>query len=379
SNTNEKLVKETLAGYLDAMVLVMRKDVEQDRRIADTQNAIIAAGSLAVLLFGASNFAAGAFSFGKLTALTAYTFAIFGYVRYSQWQFRSILKMTSNYRALLQTMEEPAEAYDAGRALEIKGDVEFKDVRFRYREDRPVLEHVGFSAKHGQRIALVGESGEGKTTLVDLLARYYRPQGGAILVDGVDVNDINLLSLRSQMAYVPQDLTLFHDTIGFNIRVGRPDATEEDVRKAADLAHLDAFIESLPDKYATVVGERGLKLSGGERQRVALARAFLRDPKILVLDEPTAHLDSKTEEFIRHSLETLMAGRTTFIIAHRLRTVLDADLILVLKDGRIAEQGTHGELLKRGGTYAALLKAQGAFISPDAPLPGGDGNGPGRH
>ncbi len=379
SNTNEALVKETLGKHLAEMVVVMHKDIALDRRISDRQNAIIAAGSFAVLLFGASNFAAGGFTFGKLTALTAYTFAIFGYVRYSQWQFRSILKMTSNYRALLRAMEEPAEAYSDGRALAIKGDVEFRDVRFRYREDRPVLEHVSFDAKHGQRIALVGESGEGKTTLVDLLARYYRPQGGAILVDGVDVNDINLLSLRSQMAYVPQDLTLFHDTIGFNIRVGRPDAAEEDVRKAADLAHLDAFIESLPDKYGTVVGERGLKLSGGERQRVALARAFLRDPKILVLDEPTAHLDSKTEEFIRHSLETLMAGRTTFIIAHRLRTVLDADLILVLKDGRIAERGTHGELLKKGGAYAALLRAQGAFISPDTPLPGSDGNGPGAH
>jgi ATP-binding cassette subfamily B protein len=167
------------------------------------------------------------------------------------------------------------------------------------------------------------------------------------------------------MAYVPQDLTLFHESIGFNIRYGRTDATDAEVAAAAQFAKLDAFIEELPEKYATLVGERGMKLSGGERQRIALARAFLRDPRILVLDEPTAHLDSKTEEHVRQSLETLMRGRTTFIIAHRLRTVMDADKILVLKDGRIAESGTHAELVQKNGAYAALLKAQGGFISPD--------------
>ena len=160
------------------------------------------------------------------------------------------------------------------------------------------------------------------------------------------------------MAYVPQDLTLFHETIGFNIIYGRPDAKQDDVIEAARLAHLHEFVESLPDKYKTVVGERGLKLSGGERQRVALARAFLRNPRILILDEPTAHLDSKTENSIQDSLRQLMAGRTTFVIAHRLRTVAEADVILVLKDGRIAESGTHDELAKRGGIYAELLRAQ---------------------
>lgn len=365
SNSNEDLVKETLAKRLDDMLAVMRKDVALDRRIVDRQNAIVAVGSFAVLLIGVRNFSAGEATFGTLTALIAYTFAIFGYVKYSQWQFRSVLKLTANYRTLRQTMDEqPPEDYAGGEPKVIRGDVEFHDVRFRYREDRPILEDVSFTAKVGEKVAIVGESGEGKTTIVDLLGRYYLPQGGSITVDGTDIRAINLRSLREQMAYVPQDLTLFHDTIGLNIGVGRHGADEKAMREAAHLAHLDDFIAALPDGFDTVVGERGLRLSGGERQRVSLARAFLRNPRILILDEPTANLDSKTEEFIRHSLDTLMAGRTTFIIAHRLRTVMNADRILVLKHGRIAESGTHDELMEKNGAYVALLSAQGGFSPP---------------
>lgn len=365
STTNEALVGRMLAKYGDEMSAVIEKDTAFDRKTLDVQNLIIGAGSLAALLIAVADFRSGALSVGGLSAVTAYTFAIFGYVRYCQWQFRAFLRMTAAYGDAKAVMAEPAEDFASGESVPIEGNVEFRNVRFRYREDKHALEDVCFTVRKGERIAIVGESGEGKTTMVDLLGRYYDPQSGSVMIDGRDARGLNLRSLRSQMAYVPQDLTLFHESIAFNIRYGRPDATDEEVREAARLADLDAFIEGLPEKYETVVGERGLKLSGGERQRVALARAFLRDPRILVLDEPTAHLDSKTEERVRASLEKLMNGRTTFVIAHRLRTVMDADRILVLKDGRIAESGRHDELVKKpGGAYAALLEAQSGLIAP---------------
>ena len=365
STSNEAYVKKNIEKYQDELMDFVRADLKFDRKVFNLQNTIVSVGSLGVLLLAVTNFSQGIFTLGRLSAIVAYTFAIFGYVRFSQWQFRALIKMTANYRAVCKILAEPAENFRQGKHVALQGNVAFQNVRFRYREDKLMLEDVSFTVNSGERVAIVGESGEGKTTLVDLLGRYYEPQSGKILLDGIVINKINLYSLRSQMAYVPQDLTLFNETIGFNIHYGRSSATDAEVRQAAKLAHLEEFIEKLPEKYETIVGERGLKLSGGERQRVALARAFLRDPRILVLDEPTAHLDSKTEEVIRDSLHQLMQGRTTFIIAHRLRTVMDADKILVLKDGRIVQSGPHQEIVRdQNGPYAQLLQAQGGYISP---------------
>jgi ATP-binding cassette subfamily B protein len=365
STTNESLVASKLKQYSDDFHSVIGQDFAVDKRVSNAQNLIISVGSFAALLLAVLDFSTGRFTFGRVTTITAYTFAIFGYIRYCQWQFRSMLRMSAALKDIERIEAEPAEDFVSGEVFAMRGDVEYRNVRFRYSEEKATLEDVCFVVKAGQRVAIVGESGEGKTTMVDLLGRYYLPQSGQILVDGRNAAELNLVSLRQQMAYVPQDLTLFHESLGFNIRYGRPDASEEEVREAVRLASLETFVAALPEGLETMVGERGLKLSGGERQRVALARAFLRKPKIIILDEPTAHLDSKTEESVRHSLDTLMKGRTTFIIAHRLRTVQDADLILVLKDGRIIESGKHAELSAKGGAYTALLKAQGGFIAPD--------------
>ncbi|HJV33312.1 MAG TPA: ABC transporter ATP-binding protein, partial [Patescibacteria group bacterium] len=365
STSSEKRLSARLEDLRTAMLKDVRFDNVFDERQFNRQNLIIQGGSALVLLIALLNVHAGVFTFGRFTAVSALTISIFGYVRWVQWQMRNLTRATATYKDVRGMLEQPEEDYASGKALDLKGAIAFRDVRYRYRPDVPVIEDVSFAVAPGERVALVGESGEGKTTLIDLIGRYHLPQAGAIAYDGVDAADVNLVSLRAQIGLVPQDLPMLHESIGENIRYGRPDATDEEVREAARLASLDAFIAALPDGYATVVGERGLKLSGGQRQRVALARAFLRNPKILILDEPTSNLDSKTEEEIQRSLETLMKGRTTFIIAHRLRTVRDADRILVLKGGRIVEQGRHEELVAKNGAYAALLRSQTGLVAPD--------------
>ncbi|MDD5593564.1 MAG: ABC transporter ATP-binding protein, partial [Candidatus Margulisbacteria bacterium] len=248
-------------------------------------------------------------------------------------------------------------AKDAPVLPAIRGQVEFQALSFAY-EQEAVLADINLSVEPGEAIALVGRTGAGKSTLVNLLPRFYDPTAGKVLIDGHDLKQVKIESLRRQIAVVPQEIALFHGTIKENIGYGKPDATEAEIIAAARNANAHQFISALPHGYETEVGERGAKLSGGERQRIAIARAVLRDPKILILDEATSSLDAETEVLIREALEKLMKGRTTFIIAHRLYTVEKVDRVVVLEKGRIAEVGPHQELLAKGGLYKHLYEIQ---------------------
>jgi subfamily B ATP-binding cassette protein MsbA len=256
--------------------------------------------------------------------------------------------------------EEKTENYNDPEAIEIKdcqGKIKFKEVNFSY-ESEKFLENINFEAEAGSMIAIVGKSGEGKSTLVDLISRYIIPTAGEIFLDGINIQKIKLENLRKQIAIVPQEIDLFNDTISDNIAYSKPGATFEEIESAAKLAHCHEFIEKFPQKYAQAVGEKGVKLSTGQKQRVAIARAILRNPKILILDEATSALDSESEKYVQEALQTVMKGRTTFVIAHRLSTIRKADLILVLENGKIVESGDHKELIEKGGVYQKLSELQ---------------------
>jgi len=240
----------------------------------------------------------------------------------------------------------------------IQGMVEFQNVSAAYKVGVPVLDRVSFTAQPGQTIAIVGPTGAGKTTIINLIPRFYDVTGGAVLIDGVDVRYVTGESLRKQIGIVLQDTFLFSTTVMENIRFGRLDASDEDVMAAAKLAYADIFIERLPDGYQTVLGERGSGLSQGQRQLLAIARAALADPRILILDEATSSVDTRTERLIQNALEKLLAGRTSFVIAHRLSTIRNADLVMVLDQGHIIERGSHSELLARKGFYYDLYMSQ---------------------
>ncbi|HSB65660.1 MAG TPA: ATP-binding cassette domain-containing protein, partial [Anaerolineales bacterium] len=258
-------------------------------------------------------------------------------------------------------LDVPLEMQDRPDALvlpQVKGKVEFRNVSAAYLADQPVLCDVSFTVEPGQTVAIVGPTGAGKTTMINLIPRFYDVTSGAVLVDGMDVRAVTARSLREQIAIVLQDTFLFSTTVMENIRFGRPDATDEDVIEAARLAHADAFIDRLPDKYQTVLGERGSGLSQGQRQLLAIARAALADPRILILDEATSSVDTRTERLIQQALENLLSGRTSFVIAHRLSTIRNADLLLVVNDGEIVERGKHSELLAQKGFYYRLYMSQ---------------------
>jgi ABC-type multidrug transport system fused ATPase/permease subunit len=259
-------------------------------------------------------------------------------------------------------MATEGQADEAKRRLtDLRGDVEFDGVAFEYTRGVPVLRGVSFVARAGSTTALVGSSGSGKSTLISLVMAFNQPASGRVLVDGVPLTDLRLRDYRAHLGVVLQENFLFDGTIAENIAFGRPGATRDEVLAVSRLAHCEGFVEEFPDKYETIVGERGIKLSGGQRQRIAIARAILADPRILILDEATSSLDSESEAMIQDGLRSLRQGRTTFVIAHRLSTIQSADQILVLEAGRIVERGTHSELLAAGGRYRQLHDKQYRF------------------
>jgi len=315
-----------------------------------------------VLWFGGRLVLAGEMSGGNLITFLLYTFTVAGAIGTFSGLYGQLQEALGSTRRIFEMLDEVSEIRDPVDPVhlgKVSGTVTFDHVSFAY-SDRVghVLSDISLEASPGEIIALVGPSGAGKSTLVQLIARFFDPASGRICVDGVDIRNVRVDELRSHMAAVPQDTHLFSGSITDNIAMGKPGASDEEVRAAAVAANADDFITGFPDGYDTLVGERGVKLSGGQRQRVAIARALLKDPRILILDEATSALDSESESVVQDALAVLMRGRTTFVIAHRLSTVRDADRILVLDEGRIVEEGTHTSLTELGGLYADLAQRQ---------------------
>ena len=325
------------------------------------QSVILAIGVLIVMLMAAYGVAQGRMTIGDFVMVNAYLLQLYGPLNMLGWVYRVLRQSFTDIEQMYALLAERSEIEDRPGATALKpgpGRIAFRNVSFAYDERRPILNDVSFEIPAGKTIAVVGPTGGGKTTVARLLFRFYDPQGGTIAIDGQDLRDVTQDSLRNAIGVVPQDTVLFNDSIRYNIAYGKVDAAPEKIEDAARRAQLSDFIAKLPDGYLTRVGERGLKLSGGEKQRVAIARVLLKNPAILIFDEATSSLDSRTEHEIQENLRQISAHRTTLIIAHRLSTVVDADEILVLDDGCIVERGTHTALLARGGTYAAMWERQ---------------------
>ncbi len=325
------------------------------------QAVIFTAGTVICMLLAARDVTQGALTIGGFVMINAILMQLYVPLNFMGMVYREIKQGLIDIETMFALLHEPAEVVDRPGAKPLvvtKGEVKFENVCFDYDPERPILKHVSFEVPAGKMVAIVGPSGAGKSTISRILFRFYEIAAGRVLIDGQNIKNVTQASLRAAIGMVPQDTVLFNDTIEYNIRYGKPDATHAEVREAARLAQIHDFIMTLPQGYDSLVGERGLKLSGGEKQRVAIARTILKSPPILMLDEATSALDSHTEKDIQDALERVARDRTSLVIAHRLSTVVHADNIIVLDHGEIVEQGTHPQLLTRGGLYASLWARQ---------------------
>jgi ATP-binding cassette subfamily B protein len=342
---------------------------EQASIKAYTSLAVLNAGQAAIftcaltlcMVMAGLDVVAGRATVGQFVMVNALLLQLFIPLNFMGMVYREIRQSLTDIERMMDVLAVKAEVADrpGARELAIAGaSIRFEGVKFRYEPERVILDGLSFEVPAGKMVAIVGPSGAGKSTVSRILLRFYDVAGGRVTIDGQDIRDVTQRSLRAAMGVVPQDTVLFNDTILYNIRYGRPEASDAEVYEAARMAQIDTFIKALPDGYRTMVGERGLKLSGGEKQRVAIARTILKGPPILILDEATSALDSHTEKEIQDALDEVARHRTTLVIAHRLSTIVSADNILLLDAGQLVEQGTHGELLARAGLYASLWNRQ---------------------
>ena len=335
------------------------------------QAVIFSAGLAAVMAMGILGVRAGRNTVGDVVLINAMMIQLYQPLNFMGLVYREVKQAVIDIDMMSKILAQAPEVVDlpGAQPLEVgPGHLRFEDVWFRYDAPRDILKGVSFEVPPGRTVAIVGPSGAGKSTLSRLMFRFYEPYRGRITVDGQDIAAVTQASLREAIGMVPQDTVLFNDTLGYNIRYGRWDASDADIVEAAGLAQIDGFVAMVPGRYGAQVGERGLKLSGGEKQRVAIARTLLKAPAILVLDEATSALDTFTEREIQDALDRVSRGRTTVVIAHRLSTVVNADEILVLDRGVIAERGTHDALLERRGIYAALWARQREADAADEAL-----------
>ena len=322
---------------------------------------ITSIGTIIIWWVGGRDILAGELTLGAFVAFTSYMYRFYGPVESLCRLNHRFQRAATSAERVFDVLDTHPEVIDQPEAMvmpPIEGRVEFRGVHFGYEEDKPVIEDLNFTVEPGEMIGLAGHSGAGKSTLINLICRFYEPQEGAILIDGHNTRQVNLQSLRGQIGVVLQDPFLFNGTVADNIAYGHPKASLEQIVAGAKAANAHDFIMNMPDGYDTMVGERGTRVSGGERQRLSIARAILRDPRILILDEATSNVDTQTEAQIQEALERLVQGRTTFAIAHRLSTLKNAHRLLILDKGKLAEIGTHDELIAQDGIYANLCRMQ---------------------